>query len=91
MSAINSNKYIKRELPYHQVKDSFIVLDPFNAKTHELNSSAFFVWESLSKPMAFEKIPSLLEKEYSLSREVAYRDSLEFVEKLLDARLIEKQ
>lgn len=83
--------YKKKSLPFHKVNNMTIVLDPYNAKTHELNSSAFFIWESFAEGASVTSVTSRLADRYNLTQENARQDALVFVEQLLGSNLIEIQ
>ena len=71
--------------PWQTIAGDTIVIDPTQQYSHEMDSTATFIWNRLDGLHSVNQIVDELCEEYSVARELATEDVLEFVS-LLDGK-----
>ena len=66
MSAVTAIERWRRDadLPYQQLDEELIVVDPRNREVHLLNETAARIWELLAAPRSLDELTDMLGDEY---------------------------
>lgn len=74
--------------PWQTLSGETIVIDPTQQFSHEMDNTATFIWNRFDGNHTLEQIVDALCTEYSVARELAEEDVLEFVETLSQKGLV---
>lgn len=68
--------------PWQTVGEETIVIDPAQQFSHEMDNTATFIWNRLDGNFSIEQIVDELCAEYSVARELAAEDVIDFINQL---------
>ncbi|MCJ8277740.1 MAG: PqqD family protein [Bdellovibrionales bacterium] len=68
--------------PWQTLAGETIIIDPTQQYSHEMDNTATFIWNRLDGDHTLEQIVDALCAEYSVARELAQEDVVEFIELL---------
>ena len=89
MSANLAKVYKKNpKMPWQSLGGETIVIDPLQNFSHEMDNTATFIWNRLDGNFTLEQIVDELCNEYSVARELATEDILEFVGMLAEKGMV---
>jgi hypothetical protein len=85
---------IKEGFMLRNVADNYIVVPVGKASLEfkgliNLNSVGAFIWECLEKETTMEEVIDKVIKEYNIDNELATRDVNNFINKLVEAKLLD--
>ena len=86
----NKTSIISRQADVHQqqVNESIVILNPSEGKSHELNETGMYLWRQLEKEQTYTTLLENLCSEYDVSNEQATQDISDFIDTMLDQKLI---
>jgi hypothetical protein len=74
---------------YQLINQRMIVVHPKERTIHRLNEVATSIWQFLQEERSLGEIADLLTQEYDVEYEIALKDAIGFVEKLLSKGLVQ--
>ena len=79
----------KQGLPWQQIDDESLVLNPSEHEAHEFNETASFVWAHLDGKSSMQQIIESLADDYSVDALTVSGDVLSLGEELLNKGLVD--
>jgi hypothetical protein len=73
---------------FSEIDSEIVILNIHDSKYYHLNEVASDIWKILVKPHRVEDIIKSLQEEYDVEGETCYRDTLAYLEELLQFKLI---
>lgn len=76
------------KMPWQSIGGETIVIDPNQHFSHEMDNTATFIWNRLDGNFSLEQIIDELCNEYSVARELATEDIVDFITQLEEKGLV---
>ncbi len=88
----NSEVFLRNEGYIWRVIDGeTIIMSPFGDKLYALNDVGTFIWELLDGSRTINDIVNSILEDYDTEENIAYRDTIRFIEKLLENNMLVKK
>jgi hypothetical protein len=78
----------KGDLLFNEIDGEVVMLSIENSEYYGMDKVGSRIWELLEKPMTFKALVSKLRDEYEVTEEQCVSDTLAFLNKLQDKKLI---
>jgi len=78
----------KGDLLFNEIDGEVVMLSIENSEYYGMDKVGSRIWELLEKPMTFKEIVARLRDEYEVTEEQCVSDTLAFLNKLQDKKLI---
>ena len=78
----------KGDLLFNEIDGEVVMLSIENSEYYGMDKVGSRIWELLEKPMSFKEIVARLRDEYEVTEEQCASDTLAFLNKLQDKKLI---
>ena len=78
----------KGDLLFNEIDGEVVMLSIENSEYYGMDKVGSRIWELLEKPMTFKEIIARLRDEYEVTEEQCVSDTLAFLNKLQDKKLI---
>ncbi len=83
------NFKIREDVVYRNVDDEMIIMDMVSGRYSGLNETGARIWTLLSEHNNIARVLDILKDEYAISNDSFSEDVKEFIQSLLDQKLIE--
>jgi hypothetical protein len=90
---LETNTILQRgkDLPFSQLDDELLAIDPAGGYCYSLNETAGRVWDLLATPNSLGAICAQLQREYMVDEQTCHDDVSSLVQGLCDAGLVQVQ
>lgn len=78
----------KRELLFNEIDGEVVMLSIENSEYYGMDKVGSRIWELLEQPYSFRGLITKLIEEYEVSEEQCNKDTLAFIKKLTDKKLV---
>jgi hypothetical protein len=78
----------KPDLLFNQIDGEVVMLSIENSEYYGMDQVGSRIWELLAKPLHFKELVAKLMDEYEVSEEQCTKDTLAFINKLQDKKMI---
>ena len=78
----------KNDLLFNQIDGEIVMLSIENSEYYGMDKVGSRIWELLEQPVRFKELVDKLMEEYEVSEEQCTTDTLNFITKLCDKKLI---
>jgi hypothetical protein len=79
---------INKELSMRKIDTEHFILNRATSTFHSFNRSGTYLWEHIQKGFSFEELVDKLVNRFEVSRELAEKDTFEFLMTLQDQHII---
>lgn len=82
--------YKKRDIPWRIIDDEALVVNPKTSLIYPFNATSSRLWQLIDGARGVEEIIDIIEKEFDKDKQTIQSDTLNFIQQLKEAGLIEK-
>ena len=80
-----------KEIIQSKIADEVVMLDVESGFYFGLNSVGSIIWKHLESPLTFDELIVSLMEHFDIDNETCQKDTMEFIEQLLDKNIIRKE